>query len=156
MAANFCDPSRIQATLRGIDLVFSLSVMGASNGLGDFEQRKLVADSAMRHGVKYIIWSTLPSVEKISQGIFRSVKHCDEKAKVEDYIRWLQIKSSFVVPAFYFQNVTTYMKSVPINGGFGAFNIMKPDTKFPCIDIEGDFGTFVGVILTSPERFAEK
>ena len=156
VAADLCDPPTIEAALRGVDSVFSLSVMGASNGLGEFEQGKLIADSAMRQGVKYLIWSTLPSVEKISQGRFRNVKHCDEKAKVEDYIRGLQIKSSFVVPAFYFQNFTRYLKPVPIDGGFGVFNIMKPNTKFPCIDIDNDFGAFVGVILSSPERFVDK
>ena len=36
------------------------------------------------------------------------------------------------------------------------YSIVKPNAKFPCIDIDNDFGAFVGVILSSPERFAGK
>ena len=155
VAADLTNRSTIEAALKGVDSVFSLSTIG-SNGMGEFEQGKLIADSAMKQGVKYIIWSSLPNVGRISQGKLRNVKHFDEKAKVEDYIRGLQIKSSFISPAFYFQNFTNILKPVPIDGGFGVFNIVKPNAKFPCIDIEHDFGAFVGAILSSPERLADK
>ena len=45
---------------------------------------------------------------------------------------------------------------MPIESGFGIINIVNPDSKIPFIDIENDFGVFVGTILSSPEKFASK
>lgn len=156
VAADLSDETTIQAALESVDSVFSLSTLSGSSGMSEFEQGKLVADIAVKQGVKHIIWSSLPNVQQISHGKLRHVKHFDEKAEVEDYIRRLPIKSSFVMPAFYFQNFARVLKPVPIEGGFAIFNVIKPDSKFPCVDIEGDFGAFVGAVLSSPEKFANK
>lgn len=154
--ADFNVKSTVEKALEGVHSVFSVSIFGAPGGLSEFEQGKLVAELAVKQGVKHFIWSTLPNVQKLTHGKFINVKHFDQKAEVEEYIKRLPIKSSFVTAGFYFQNFQEILKPVPFEGGFGVFNVTKPDTKFACIDIERDFGTFVGAILSSPEKFIGK
>jgi len=75
----------------------------------EFEIGRKLVDAARKAGVKHLIWSTLPNVEKMSQGKYK-VQHFTDKGKVEEYIRELQSREhpfetvTFAAPAFYYQN----------------------------------------------------
>jgi len=58
----------------------------------EYSQAKTVADTAVKKGVQYLIFSTLPSVRDISGGKYVNVVPFDAKAKAEQYIRSLEIK----------------------------------------------------------------
>jgi len=74
----------------------------------EYECGRCLVDQARANGVKILIWSTLPNVQKLSNGKY-NVPHFTEKARVEEYIRSLQTQSAFesvifVAPPFYYQN----------------------------------------------------
>lgn len=58
----------------------------------EYSHAKTVADTAVKKGVQYLIFSTLPSVRNISGGKYVNVTPFDAKAKAEQYIRSLDIK----------------------------------------------------------------
>ena len=74
-----------------------------------------MADAAVAAGATLLIWSSLPHVTRMTGGKLSGVKHFDSKADVETYIRGLPIKSTFYMPAFYMQNMTSIYKPKPVS-----------------------------------------
>lgn len=79
-----------------------------------------VADACVKFGVKLLIWSSLPSVTKMSNGKVTGVNHFESKALVEEYIRKLPIMSVFFMAGWYMQNHLRYMppKAVSVDISF--------------------------------------
>ena len=67
---------------------------------------KAMADAAKRAGVKLLIWSTLPSIARLSGGRF-PVKEFDGKEEVADYIASLGLPATLLF-------LGTYMESTPL------------------------------------------
>lgn len=156
--ADMADKESIKRALKGADTVFAMT--SATYELVSKQERtqgKRLVDAAVEENVKYFIWSTLPHVEKISEGKILGVLHFDEKAEVEEYLRSKPIKSAFYAPAMFMQNFNADFGPRPLGDGtYGIFNILNPDRKVPLLDIVGDTGKFVGAILANPDRYEGK
>jgi len=76
----------------------------------EIAQGKAIADAAVKAGAVQLIWSSLPNVTELSSGKLTTVYHFDSKAEVESYIRTLNIKSMFFLPAIFMQNHLTIFK----------------------------------------------
>ena len=59
-----------------------------------------LANAAVTAGVEHVVFSGLENVEARTGGT-KWAPHFTDKAKVEDYIRSLPVRSSFVYLAFY-------------------------------------------------------
>lgn len=66
-----------------------------------------IADAAVDAGVQYLVFSSLENVEKVTEGK-KWVPHFTDKARVEEYIRTLPIKSSFIYMGFFYTNLMEY------------------------------------------------
>lgn len=66
-----------------------------------------IADAAVDAGVQHLVFSSLENVDKITEGK-KWVPHFTDKARVEEYIRTLPIKSSFIYMAFFYTNLLEY------------------------------------------------
>jgi len=114
--------------------------------------RKLV-DAAKKAGVKHLIWSTMPNVQKHS-GI--DVPYFTDKARVEDYIRDLQKREhpfefvTFVAPSYFYQNFKDFLPPKEENGTW-VFNMPKCDTM-TAVDID-EVGIVIKNILKNPKEF---
>lgn len=151
---DFLDVESIKEALKGADVVFAMSVMPMDeNGINEFDQGKVIADSSVEQGVKLLVWQTLPYLKLISNGKYRNVRHFDEKAQAQEYIQKLPIKSAFILPGFFFENFLNIFKPKPVGDGYAVFNTMKPDVKIPCLDVANDFGQFFCAVLKSPEKY---
>lgn len=147
------EPDILQKGLDGVDVLFAMTTMAVA-ARTEFDVGKDVADAALEAGVKYIIFSTLPHASKISGGEY-SVPHFDNKAKTEEYIRSLPIKSSFFCPGVFMQNFLTMISPQPQSDGtYVLETTMKPRTEIPLIDIVKDAGNYVGAILANPDQFS--
>ncbi|MFP3597911.1 NmrA family NAD(P)-binding protein [Chryseobacterium sp. SIMBA_029] len=60
----------------------------------EMELGKELADAAVEAGIQQIVFSSLENVDKITRGK-KFAPHFTDKAKVEEYIRTLPVKSSF-------------------------------------------------------------
>ncbi|KAF2171534.1 hypothetical protein M409DRAFT_18646 [Zasmidium cellare ATCC 36951] len=117
----------------------------------EYAQGQAAADVAVEAGLKYLIFSTLPSVRKLSSNRYTKVWQFDVKYEIEQYIRGLPISSAFIAMGCFMQNLTNALKPRPV--GDGTLEIatsMPPDTKLLMIDAT-DISVFVAAILREPD-----
>ncbi|KAJ7621861.1 hypothetical protein DFH06DRAFT_1105227 [Mycena polygramma] len=86
------DKSSLAGALRGSEAVFGVTapvfpLKATGEGPNELVQGTNMVDAAKEAGVKFFIFSSLPSVSKISGGKYKNVLHYDQKAVVEDYLR---------------------------------------------------------------------
>ena len=117
-------------------------------------QGKAVADQSVAAGAQYLIYSTVPSPAKLTNGKF-PVDSFDCKDDVKTYIESLPIKSAFFAPGCFMQNFHGHMGPRPgPDGQLAITSFVKPDTPYPLIDNAGDTGKYVGAILAKPDKYA--
>ncbi|KIX99077.1 uncharacterized protein Z520_05538 [Fonsecaea multimorphosa CBS 102226] len=155
VSGDLAKTETLRPALRGAHTVFAMT--SPFEGLSreqECEQGKAIADSAVSEGVQFFIWSTLPSIAKISHNVFTQVTHFEAKADVEAYTRGLSIKSAFFAPGFFMQNFQAIIAPRPVGDGtYQLSNVLKPTTQVPLLDVVGDTGKFIGAILAAPDKF---
>jgi hypothetical protein len=87
----------LETALTGPHTVFAMTTPSfGPDGLEvEYNSAKTIADVAVEKGAEYIIFSTLPPAKQISGGKYTKITPFDAKAKAEQYIRGLPIKSAF-------------------------------------------------------------
>jgi len=120
------------------------------------EQGRKLVDAARKAGVKLLMWSTLPNVEKHS-GL--DVPHFTDKAKVEEYIRDMQKRDHpfdyvcFLAPSFYYSNFKDFLPPKEENGTW-VFNLPKCN-MLTAMDID-EMGIGAKNFLKNPKEFDMK
>jgi uncharacterized protein YbjT (DUF2867 family) len=157
--SDLTDKSSVSAALKGAHTVFVLTApnFGPNAKAEEFTQGKNMADGAVEEKVNYLIFSTLPSVTRLSGGRYTKVHSFDVKEEIEQYIRTLPIKSAFFAPGSFMQNFQNIMAPRP--NGSGGYVISRPVSAqacLPLIDTAGDTGKYVGAILAEPEKYEGK
>ena len=125
----------------------------------EYNSAKAIADVAVEKGVEYIIFSTLPSVKEISGGKYTKVYPFEAKAKAEQYIRGLPIKSAFYNPGAFMENFFEQVFFAPQKAPDGTWVMTRhvsAKAQYPLVDAVGDSGKFVGAILAEPDKYEGK
>lgn len=148
----------LEKALTDVHTVFAVTTptFGPSGLEVEYEAGKTIADVAIEKGVEYIIFSTLPSTNSISNGKYTKVNPFDAKAKIEQYIRGLGIKSAFFSGGYFMQNFQPGTFWYPQPAGDGTFILRRnnsPKTRLPWLDAVGDTGKFVAAILAEPDKY---
>lgn len=111
-----------------------------------------IADAAMEAGVQYLVFSSLENVEKITEGK-KWVPHFTDKALVEEYIRTLPIKSSFIYMGFFYTNLMEYYPPHQ-EGDTLIFPIYLPeDFRAPFVDPLTATGPAVLEIFDNQDKY---
>ncbi|MCJ1247374.1 hypothetical protein MMC30_004588 [Trapelia coarctata] len=116
----------------------------------DVAQGKNIADASKEAGVQHLIWSSLPSAAKITNGKLKKAKAFDSKAAVEEYIRELNLPASFYMSGIFMSNLKLATRKTP-DGYVIAWPLM-PMTRIPLIDAASDTGKWVTAILSKPSE----
>ena len=122
-------------------------------GADEVAQVKTAIQAAKDTGVNHFVWSTLPDVEKISNGTFE-VPHFTGKAKVDELLRNAGFEHyTFVQAPFYFQNLTGMMVPQPQQDGTIGWTLPIDPTKkvIHMADIN-DLGKVVTGAFLNPEK----
>ena len=151
----------LETALTGVHTVFAMTTPSfGPDGLKiEYNSGKMIADVAVEKGAEYIIFSTLPPVKEISGGKYTKVTHFDAKAKIEQYIRGLDVKSAFVSPGYFMENFQAIPFLSPQPAPDGTWVMARhnsPEAQLPMIDAVGDIGKFVGAILADPDKYEGK
>jgi uncharacterized protein YbjT (DUF2867 family) len=158
---NMLNRFSLETALAGAHMVFAMTTPSFDPaGLEvEFNSGKMIADVAVQKGSEYIIFSTLPAVNEISGGKYIHVTAFDAKAKVEQHIRGLCIKSAFVSLGFFMQNLQSQPFLSPRKAPDGTWVLSRhisPKIQMPYIDAVGDTGKVVGAILAEPDKYEGK
>ena len=137
---------------RGADAAFLMTPPIAPPATHEFDLGKQQADAAVEAGVGHVVFSSLENVDAITAGT-KFAPHFTDKARVEDYIRGLPIKSSFVQLAFFYTNLVEIYRP-RVEGDTLVFPIYLPaDFRAPFVDPSTATGPAVLEILTHPEKY---
>lgn len=121
---------------------------------GELQHGYNLIDAVEETSISHFVLSTLPSSEKLSGGTL-SVPHFETKAKMEAYCQTKNIPTTFVHPAFYYENFLSYFPPQKYDDGVYRFGFPQGDTPLAGIAIE-DLGGVVAPIFNDPERFIGK
>ena len=157
----------LEMALTGVHTVFIMTTrpLGPSITLDpqialdlELNSAKMIADVAVEQGVEYIIFSTLPPARDISGGTVTVMTFFDAKAKAEQYIRSLPIKSAFVSLGGFMENFESQPFLAPRRDPSNPdtwilARHVSSKTQVPYIDAAGDTGKFVGAILAEPDKY---
>ncbi|KAJ6585537.1 hypothetical protein B0H19DRAFT_1109978 [Mycena capillaripes] len=86
------DKASLAGVLRGSEAVFAFTapifpLKGDGEGPNEIAQGKNMVDAAKEASVKFFIFTSTPSIAKLSGGKYKNVIHYEQKAVVEDYLR---------------------------------------------------------------------
>ena len=147
---NLDDPASLSAALEGVYGVF-----GVTNFWEHFEKegeqgRNLVAAVAAAN-IQHFIFSTLPPIEKATNGELRS-PHFDLKAEHEEYARKLEIPATFVHVPFYYENFLYFFPPRPAGDDTFQFGFPLGDTPMSAMSVE-DVGKIVAPLFEHPAKY---
>ena len=116
--ADLLEPASLKALYDGAHGAFVVTNFAdPSQGEHEEEVGASAVKAARSAGVKHLIWSTLPDVEKISGGRLK-VKHFTMKAHVDAVVRSAGFeRHTFVEAPFYFQNFLSASPPRPLPDG---------------------------------------
>jgi uncharacterized protein YbjT (DUF2867 family) len=128
--ADLLEPSSLKAFYSGAHGAFLVTNFGDPAQHGREKEIGASAVTAARSaGVKHLIWSTLPDVEKISGGHLK-VEHFTMKARVDAVVRSAGFeRHTFVQAPFYFQNLKLFVPQPLPDGRRGWVVPMDPSAR---------------------------
>ncbi|PSR08802.1 MAG: NmrA/HSCARG family protein [Bacteroidetes bacterium] len=149
--ADLTDLSSLTAAFKGSHGVFV--VTNFWEGADEIAQGKLAIQAAKDAGVNHFIWSTLPDVEKISNGQF-DVPHFTGKAKVDELVKAAGFENyTFVQAPFYFQNLTGQMGAQTQQDGSTGWTLpIDPAVKAIHMSDINDLGKVVAGAFLNPDK----
>ncbi|KAK3367551.1 hypothetical protein B0H63DRAFT_504482 [Podospora didyma] len=160
--ADVTNQASLEAALTGVHTVFAMTNphFGGDDSQNEFNISKAIADTAVSKGVAYIVFSTLPPAKDISGGKFTKITSFDDKARAQEYIRTLPIKSAFCSLGYFMENLHTQPFLAPhrdpdiaAEDTWVLARNISPATKFPLLSAAADTGKFVGAILAEPDKY---
>jgi uncharacterized protein YbjT (DUF2867 family) len=161
VAANNNDVKSLVAAFKGAEYAFLLTNFWDPEEKmdpdTDYRQGKNLADAAKEAGVKFVLWSSVHDVEKISKGTI-DVPHMTNKNKVEEYLRSIGLEYAAIY-AGYFANNWERFGMAPTREKDGSLTLplsLRADVGLPIIDTEADFGKFAVRVLHDPKAYSGK
>jgi uncharacterized protein YbjT (DUF2867 family) len=147
------DPASLRAALEGCYGAF-----GVTNFWEHFEkereQGRNLVNAVAESKVEHFIFSTLPPIEKETNGALKS-PHFDLKAEHEELARSLGIPATFVHVPFYYENFLYFFPPRPAGDGMYRFGFPQGDTPLAAISVE-DVGAIVAPMFEEPEKYIGK
>ena len=117
------------------------------------ELGKQQADAAVEAGVQHVVFSSLENVDQMTGGT-KFAPHFTDKAAVEEYIRTLPVRSSFILLAFFYTNLIEFYPP-RVEGDTLVFPIYLPeDFRAPFVDPLTATGPAILEIFSNPEKYA--
>ncbi len=122
-------------------------------GADELAQGKIAVQASRKANVNHFIWSTLPNVEKISNGQF-DVPHFTGKAKVDELVKNAGFANyTFVQPPFYFQNFTGQLAAQQQQDGSIGWTLpIDPGKKVIHMADINDLGKVVAGAFLNPAK----
>ncbi|KAJ6523483.1 hypothetical protein DFH09DRAFT_1420517 [Mycena vulgaris] len=123
------DKASLLSALRGSEAVFGVTIpiyplKAEGEGPNEWVQGKNMVDAAKEVGVKFFIFSSLPSIAKISGGKYTSCLHYEQKVAVDEYLRSSGLANASLYLGIFLENFWTmgFLKKTTT-----GFNVAVPN-----------------------------
>ncbi|KAJ7096091.1 hypothetical protein C8R44DRAFT_748948 [Mycena epipterygia] len=121
--ADLANKTSMVNALRGSEAVFGLTnyfepSIFPGNPTGEIQQGKNLVDAAKEAGVKFFVFSSLPSMSKISGGKYTEARHFDNKEVIEEYLRSSGMANASIHLGGFFENYWIFHLLKKTNAGF--------------------------------------
>ncbi|GAA98132.1 uncharacterized protein L969DRAFT_72109 [Mixia osmundae IAM 14324] len=153
---DFSEQDSLAVAVEGADsvVIITVPVFAADGREQETVHGKAIADAAVTAGAQQIIFSSLVSPARLTDGRLTNATSCEAKADIQDYIAALSVESSFFIPGGFMQNFLGPLQPRPtVDGTFVLCHLYIPDDPKPLIDIVGDTGKFVAAMLADPIKY---
>ncbi|GAA5908123.1 hypothetical protein JCM8208_003696 [Rhodotorula glutinis] len=150
---NLDDPGELRKALEDAYGVFAAMPMGTAEREGEaieVTQGKALVDACKADGVEHLVYSSLPSVDKISDGKYKHVTHAESKAIVSEYAQSQLPCVTILYPGMFYSNFhwpTFAQRDQDNSVRFCA--PLKPDTPIQCVDDRYDVGNFAAAVFSA-------
>jgi len=155
--ADALHPDTLVHAFNGAYAVFAVTDYWDPSAMNkEFELGKNIVDAAKKANIQHFIWSSLPNVEKITNGKYKVTPFTD-KALVDDYLQKSGLNFTIVSLAFYYQNFETWLKpKLDKDTNTIVFSLPFPaDHNFTSVDVD-IIGEAVVNILKNPKQWLGK
>ncbi|KAF7350606.1 NmrA domain-containing protein [Mycena sanguinolenta] len=112
VVGNLWDTESLKKAIRGSEAVFGNTnfwdpeVFPADpEGKGEITQGKNLVDAAKAEGVKFFIWSSLPSAAEQSKGLYKHCYYLENKAVILDYLKASGVPYTVLYTAWFVENL---------------------------------------------------
>ncbi|KAJ7214058.1 hypothetical protein GGX14DRAFT_696766 [Mycena pura] len=130
--ADSLDKASLERALRGSEAVALqvtvplLPLKADGEGPNELVQGKNMVDAAKEVGVKFFIWTGMPSISKISNGKYTNCLHYDQKAEVEEYLKFSGLQNATIYLGAFLEN---YWKFGQLKKTDSGFDVAIPQYK---------------------------
>ncbi|TRM63901.1 hypothetical protein BD626DRAFT_493109 [Schizophyllum amplum] len=149
VGATMDDKDAVSKAVAGAECV-ALITLPSWKGIPELTQGINVIDASKAAGVKFISFSTLPSLRDMSNGKYTNANHFDDKAAIQKHLEASQIPYACISPGNFLENV--------MPGRQPTFPFVKTETGYlmNTPGLAGTWGPAVTALLTQyTTRLAE-
>lgn len=146
---NFDNPISLVRAMTGIDAVFAMSTPFEFGIEAEISEGKNIAKAAKDAGIGHFVFNSSASADQNT-----GIPHFESKAKIEAYIRSLNLPFTIVGPVFFMENLFTPWMRPELERGKLQLPL-PPFTRLQAICL-ADIGEFDAAVLENPERFLGK
>ncbi|KAI5918783.1 NmrA-like family protein [Camillea tinctor] len=157
VSADLNDEESLIAVLAGSYAVYGVTNYWEKTDADlEVQQGKNLANAVKKSSVSHYIWSSLLNITELSKGKLCNVYHFDSKAKVEDYVRSLEIPATYFMPGFYMTGVPGAMFGPQPPDNAWTFSLpASPEAILPMYH-PGDTGKYVKAIVNNRDKLLGK
>jgi uncharacterized protein YbjT (DUF2867 family) len=144
---NFDNRESLDFALEGAYGAYSVQDIFEAGIEAEIQRGKYFADAANDAGIKHFVYSSSGGAGRNS-----GISHVESKWEVENYIRTLDLPTTFLRPAAFMENWTN-LRQKSINLEEGTFTQpLSPDTSLQQIAVD-DIGAFASMAFTNPKEW---
>ncbi|KAK7058099.1 NmrA domain-containing protein [Favolaschia claudopus] len=138
VVGNLWDVDSLKKAMQGSEVVFGMTnfwdpeVFPADpKGTGEITQGKNLVDAAKAVGVKFFIWTSLQDATKDSNGLYTRVYLCDNKVRIEEYLRESGVPFATLLTCWFLDNLWKLGSMQKTETGY-----IIPIPKFAATDVQ--------------------
>lgn len=106
------DKEAVKKAVTGAEVVFLVTIPFKA-ALPEDVQGINVIDVSKEARVRFVVFSTLPSVSEISNGKYSHATQCDDKEKIRKYLEASGVAYASLATGFFFENILTPFPGLP-------------------------------------------
>ncbi|KAL1745822.1 hypothetical protein HDZ31DRAFT_62797 [Schizophyllum fasciatum] len=160
VAAKLDDKDAVKKAVTGAECVALITLPKWSpEGVPEVEGGINVIDACKEAGVKFLAFSTLPSLSKLSNGKFTKAHHFDNKQVIEEYLASSGLTYACIGPGSFLENLLQGRRGAPFvktETGYQLNTFERPGSRVIHTWIGHDMGPAVTALFTNyTTRLAE-